>query len=99
LPPTGPGGSTPTRSSSKATLGYDTEPEFDRVKARVLYVLSRTDALFPPSLAGPVMEKLRAAGVRAEYFELDSQYGHLASGLDAEKWAPRLRAFLTELPT
>jgi homoserine O-acetyltransferase len=40
---------------------------------------------------------LRAAGVEATYFELDSNHGHLASGADAEKWAPALRAFIRKL--
>lgn len=81
----------------KALAGYDVEPDLGRIRARVLYVLSTTDTLFPPSLAEPVMAKLRAAGVQAEYFELDSPYGHLASGRDAEKWAPALRAFMSRL--
>ena len=83
----------------KAALRYDVATQLDRIKARVLYVLSTTDKLFPPTLAPEVMAKLRTAGVEAEYFELRSEYGHLASGLDAEKWAPKLRAFLAELPT
>jgi homoserine O-acetyltransferase/O-succinyltransferase len=82
-----------------ALRGYDVEPDFARIRARVLYVLSTTDTLFPPTLAEPVMRKLREAGVRAEYFELDSPYGHLASGRDAEKWAPALRGFLARLRT
>lgn len=81
----------------KALTGYDLEPDLSRIRARVLYVLSTTDTLFPPSLAEPVMTKLHAAGVRAEYVELDSPYGHLASGRDAEKWAPALRGFLGRL--
>ncbi len=81
----------------RALEGFDLEPEFGRVRARVLYVLSTTDTLFPPTLAEPVMAKLHAAGVRAEYVELNSPYGHLASGRDAEKWAPALRAFMRKL--
>ena len=73
----------------KAMLRYNVEPELHRIEAQVLYVLSSTDNLFPPSLAPDVMAKLQAAGVQAEYFELQSAFGHLASGLDAEKWAPR----------
>jgi len=60
----------------------------------VLYVLSRTDALFPPSLAPGVIGSLRQAGVEASYFEIDSEHGHLASGADAAKWAPALREFM-----
>ena len=68
-----------------------------RIKAPVLLALSRTDALFPPSSAPGVMAALRDAGVTAKYVEIDSEYGHLASGMDAAKWAPELRAFLEGL--
>jgi homoserine O-acetyltransferase len=40
------------------------------------------------------MQALRDAGVDASYFEIDSDKGHLASGADAGKWAPALRAFM-----
>jgi homoserine O-acetyltransferase len=43
------------------------------------------------------MAQLRAAGVTAEYCEIDSERGHLASGADATKWAPALRRFLDRL--
>jgi homoserine O-acetyltransferase/O-succinyltransferase len=76
---------------------YDVTPEFRRIRVPVLYVLSRTDALFPPSLAPGVMEGLRNAGVDASYVEIDSDKGHLASGADAAKWAPALRAFMARL--
>ena len=76
---------------------YDVTPEFRRIRVPVLYVLSRTDAPFPPSLAPGVMEGLRNAGVDASYFEIDSDKGHLASCADAAKWAPALRAFMARL--
>ncbi len=82
----------------KAMLRYDVTPALSRIRARVLYVLSRTDRLFPPTLAPEVMDALHAAGVSADYVPLDSSFGHLASGLDAEKWAPALRAFMAALP-
>jgi len=63
----------------------------------VLFVLSRTDQLFPPDIAPGVMAGLKSAGVDADYFLLDSELGHSASGLDAHKWAPRLRAFMESL--
>lgn len=81
----------------KALEHYDAQAEFGRISARVLYVLSTTDTLFPPSLAAPVMAALKAAGVDATYFELDSPYGHLASGRDAGKWAPALQDFIEML--
>ena len=81
----------------RAMEDYDVASRFDRIRVPVLYVLSRTDALFPPSLAPGVMEGLKKAGVDATYFEIDSDHGHLASGADADKWAPALRAFMTKL--
>jgi homoserine O-acetyltransferase/O-succinyltransferase len=81
----------------KASVRFDVEEDFPRIKAKLLYVLSRTDKVFPPSIAPGVMTKLKAAGVDADYFEIDSEFGHSASGLDAAKWAPRLRAFMANL--
>jgi homoserine O-acetyltransferase len=81
----------------KAMIRFDAEPELSAIRARVLYVLSRTDVLFPPSLAPAVMAKLAAAGVDVTYVEIDSDFGHLASGADWQKWAPALRAFLDRL--
>jgi homoserine O-acetyltransferase len=82
----------------RAMEGYDVTPDLGRIRVPVLYVLSRTDVLFPPSLAPDVMAKLRDAGVTASYFEIDTELGHTASGADAAKWAPALHAFMARLP-
>jgi homoserine O-acetyltransferase/O-succinyltransferase len=82
---------------AKALRGFDVTARFSEIKAKVLFVLSRTDQLFPPDIAPGVMKGLKDAGVDADYFLLDSEYGHSASGLDAHKWAPRLRAFMESL--
>jgi homoserine O-acetyltransferase len=76
---------------------YDVSAELGRIRARVLYVLSRSDVLFPPSLAPQVMPALAAAGVDARYFEIDTPHGHLGSDVDVAQWAPVLAAFLGEL--
>src|SRR5262249_58908091 len=81
----------------RALEEFDTTPHFGKTRARVLYVLARTDNLFPPSLAPAAMAALAAAGVDARYVEIDTELGHLASGLDGHKWAPALRAFIDEL--
>jgi homoserine O-acetyltransferase/O-succinyltransferase len=81
----------------RAMETFDVARHYDRIKVPVLYVLSRTDALFPPTLAPGVMAGLQAAGVDAQYAEIDSEHGHLASGADAAKWAPALRAFIAKL--
>jgi homoserine O-acetyltransferase len=80
-----------------AIARFNVEKELSRIKARVLFVLSRTDKLFPPSLEPGVMAALKGAGVRAEYFEIDSDYGHAAVGLDGAKWAPRLALFIQQV--
>ncbi len=82
---------------AQARSHYNAEKDFARIHAKVLYVLSRTDKLFPPSIAADVMAKLKAAGVEATYFEIDSDKGHLASGADSGKWARVLRDFIQRL--
>ncbi len=81
----------------RAMETYDVRRDYAKIRVPVLYVLSTTDALFPPSLAPDVIAGLKAAGVDAEYFELVSEHGHLASGADADKWAPALAAFIRKL--
>jgi homoserine O-acetyltransferase len=81
----------------KAAVRYDAEREFSRIRAKVLYVLSRTDKLFPPSIAPAVMDKLATAGVDATYFEIDTELGHSASGPEWATWAPTLKDFLAKL--
>jgi homoserine O-acetyltransferase len=81
----------------RASVRFDAAADFKKIQARVLYVLSRTDTLFPPSIAPAVMDQLARAGVPAQYFEIDTEFGHQASGADWAKWAPALKAFLEAL--
>jgi homoserine O-acetyltransferase/O-succinyltransferase len=81
----------------KASVRFDAQRDFNAIRAKVLYVISRTDQLFPPSMGARVMGRLQAAGVEATYVELDSNFGHLASGREADQWAPTLQAFLERL--
>jgi homoserine acetyltransferase len=60
-------------------------------------MLSRTDRIFPPSLAPGVMAALEKAGVQASYFEIDTDLGHVASGPEWAKWGPTLRTFMDGL--
>jgi homoserine O-acetyltransferase len=81
----------------KASVGFDAERDLDKIRSRVLYVLSRTDKLFPPSIAPGVMDKLAKAGVQASYFEIDTELGHVASGHEWGKWGPTLQRFVEAL--
>jgi homoserine O-acetyltransferase len=82
---------------AKALRNFDVTQQFGKIKSKILYVLSRTDRLFPPELAPTVMQAFKSAGLDADYFLLDSEFGHTASGIDAAKWAPRLRVFMESL--
>ncbi|MEZ6131061.1 MAG: hypothetical protein R3C59_20510 [Planctomycetaceae bacterium] len=81
----------------RAMSSFNILDQLTQIKARVLFVLSRTDNVFPPSIAPEAMSQLQAAGIRAEYFEIDSDLGHSASGLDGDKWAPKLAEFMAQL--
>lgn len=69
-------------------------PGVGAIRAPLLYVLSRTDALYPPSLSEPTIELLRNNGVQASYFEIDSEYGHYAPSSDWHRWERPLGEFL-----
>jgi homoserine O-acetyltransferase/O-succinyltransferase len=81
----------------RALLGFDTRPDFAKIKAKVLYVLCRSDNLFPPKIAPAVMQAFADAGVEARYFEIDSDLGHSSAGPEHAKWSPTLREFLAPL--
>ena len=81
----------------KASVRFDAARDASKIRAKVLYVLSRTDKLFPPSIAPGVMDMLAKAGVDARYVEIDTEFGHSASGADWQKWAPALEQFLANL--
>jgi homoserine O-acetyltransferase len=82
---------------ARAMTWFDATPDLGKIAAPVLYVLSRTDSIFPPKLAEEVMPALASAGVTARYVEIDSEKGHIASGADAAMWAAELRRFMDEV--
>ena len=81
----------------RALSSFDTTGDFRKIRAKVLYVLSRTDKLFPPSMAPEVLDGLAKSGVEARYVEIDSDFGHLASGPEWAKWGPALKTVLASL--
>jgi homoserine O-acetyltransferase len=57
--------------------GYESErAALERIKARMLLVGISSDWLFPPSEIKALGERMRDAGVAAEYAELQSSHGH-----------------------
>lgn len=68
--------------------------KLQRIRAKVLYLLSSSDRLFPPEIATSVTEALHQAGVDITYRLIDSNRGHRASHEDAAKWSSDLKNFL-----
>ena len=75
----------------RAMVRYDSRPEFHRIRCPVLYALTTTDVLFPPSIAPAAMERLAAAGVEARFFEIRNDRGHLGVNVDSPGWVETLQ--------
>jgi homoserine O-acetyltransferase len=78
----------------EAAESFDLRERLADIKAPVLFVLSRTDPVFSPTLASVVLQLPGAQGWT--YKELDSEKGHFASGADAALWADDLRRFMNQ---
>lgn len=78
----------------QAAEAFDLRPHLGQLRAPLLMVLSRTDAVFPPTLLDQLAPQLDAAQLRWTGHELDSDKGHFASGADAALWADVLRTFM-----
>lgn len=73
--------------------GYENEAEaLRRVTAEVLLVGISSDWLFPPPDVARLAARLRAAGARARYVEMQSAHGHDAFLAEAVQVAALLRA-------
>lgn len=78
----------------KALDSFDVRPSLDRIQASVLLVLSTTDLLFPASTGPEMLSELKGRGVSAALHVLESRYGHLASGIDWQRWSSVLKEFV-----
>lgn len=75
--------------------GYrDQLQALSRIKARVLLVGIESDWLFPTSDIRKLQADMVAAGVRAEYRELESSHGHDGFLAEADRLSALLRSFL-----
>jgi homoserine O-acetyltransferase len=81
----------------RAMAAFDARDRLGAIRAPLLYVLARSDRLFPSSLAPEVIAMFERSGVNVRFFEIDSEHGHFASSTDAAKWAEQLRAFLAQI--
>lgn len=83
---------------AQAAESFDLRDRLGAIRAPLLIVNSRTDAVFSPSLASEFAPLFDAAGVPWSYLELASDKGHFASGADAHLWADTLREFMATEP-
>jgi homoserine O-acetyltransferase len=75
----------PQRGSSSATEA------FGRIRARLSFVGISSDWLFPPEAVRHFAYTIRAAGVQADYREMDSSHGHDAFLAEQAELARLLR--------
>jgi homoserine O-acetyltransferase len=75
------------------------ESAFDRLRAPLLSVGVSSDILYPPHQAREIVDLAVAAGVEADYAELDSPHGHDAFLIEHDQLAHVIAPFLTRLET
>lgn len=73
---------------------FDVRERMAEIGARLLFVVCSTDAIFPPD---PQVRALlqHTRGAR-RYLELESPYGHMASGVEWRRLEPELRWLLAD---
>ncbi|SCK09890.1 homoserine O-acetyltransferase [Variovorax sp. HW608] len=71
-----------------AAENFDVRDRIDDIRARMLFVVCTTDAIFPPDSRVTELVTRRPQGRR--YLELDSPYGHMASGVEWRRLEPEL---------
>jgi homoserine O-acetyltransferase len=73
---------------------FDVRERMEKIRARLLFVVCTTDTVFPPD---PRVRELlqRTRGAR-RYLELESPYGHMASGVEWQRLESELRWLLLD---
>lgn len=79
----------------KAGLRFDVRDRLADIKADVLHVIASTDTLFPPNGLGRSDLAGAGGGRPVTYLEIDTPYGHTASGPAHAQWAEALRQLLS----
>ena len=81
----------------KASIQFNAWPKISNIQIPILYVLSRTDNVFPISKAKKTMEMFKENGVNVTFYEIDSDNGHRAPSIDWQKWENEMKNFLDNL--
>lgn len=77
---------------ARAAERFDVRARIHEIRARLLFVVGSADAVFPPDPATKAL--VEALQVPVLYRELDSPYGHLASGVEWRRLQPDLHWML-----
>jgi len=81
---------------AKANQLYNLEKQQSQIKAKLLFLPSKTDLIFPPELSRRWAEKLRAQGNYVELYEIEGTSGHLDGLFSIAKVGDQIKAFLTK---
>lgn len=72
---------------------FDVRARLQEIRARVLLIQCTTDTIFPPT--DETRQLLARIPAPTRYMELDSPYGHMASGVEIERWQSELAWLLS----
>ena len=78
----------------KAIERFDARSELHRITARILYVLATSDTLFPASMGEAVVQAFQSVNVGIDFHRIETNFGHLASGVDAKAWSQVLSTWI-----
>lgn len=78
----------------RTAASFDVRARLDRVRAPILVVMADTDLWYPPAVGRAQVDRLRAAGARVTFLEIESALGHYATTEEPWKWADVAKAFL-----
>jgi homoserine O-acetyltransferase len=81
---------------AKANQLYNLTNEQSRIKAKVLFLPSKTDLIFPPELSRRWAEKLKAQGNYVELYEIEGTSGHLDGLFSIARVSDQIRSFMSK---
>ncbi|WP_416401786.1 alpha/beta fold hydrolase [Alicycliphilus denitrificans] len=73
---------------------FDVRSRLSEYRCPMLFVPSLTDQIFPPS--AEVRRQLAQLPIQPIYIELDTPFGHAASGVELHQWEPALIQLLAQ---
>ena len=77
-----------------AAESFNVEARMNELRARLLLMVCTTDAIFPPDPKTTAL--INELKVPHQYVEIDSPYGHMASGIEWRQLEPQLRWLLND---